>query len=81
MDLATAEGFIEYDVASHKLGTPIPLSATQIPPENLGAATDTLFKQGLLFSGNYGPAGSGGGLQLVDIGKGAAYAMSDSQYQ
>ncbi|WP_157572705.1 hypothetical protein [Nevskia soli] len=85
--LATGDGYFTYDVAKQTLGTPIPLSATQIAAENLGGATSdpTLFSPGLLLSGNYGPGGSGGGLQLVNLGTGTggntAYALDDAQFQ
>lgn len=84
--LATGDGYYTYDVATQTLGTPIPLSASQIAAENLGGATSdpTLFSPGLLLSGNYGP-GSGGGLQLVNLGTGTggntAYALDDAQFQ
>jgi hypothetical protein len=82
--LATGDGYFTYDISDGTLSTPIPLSANHIPAENLGGATTdtTLFADGgLLLSGNYGPNGSGGGLQLVDLGKGIAYALDDEQYQ
>lgn len=89
--LATGNGFFAYDVGAGTLGTPIALPVdsssgvanTDYPAENLGGATadTTIFAGGLLLNGNYGPDGSGGALDLVDIAGGNAYALTDAQFQ
>lgn len=89
--LATGDGYFPYDPAANKLGTPIPLGGTlsgsgagatvtpDIIAENIGGATDPA--NNLLFAPNYGPNGSGGSLQIVDLTKNKAYTLDDAQFQ
>lgn len=74
--LATGDGYYPFDYSTFELGTPIDLVGGQLIAENIGgnAGAD------LLFSPNYG-AGSGGGLQLVNLVEKRAYAMDDDQFQ
>ena len=81
--LATGDGYFAYNIATQALGAPIALAAGQYPAENLGGAVlgSTFPAGGQLLSGNYGPDGSGGGLQIVNLGNSTAYAMDDTAFQ
>lgn len=74
--LATGDGYYPFNYTSHELEAPIPLVNDQIVAENIGGDIGS----DMLFSPNYG-AGSGGGLQLVNLVERQAYSLDDDQYQ
>lgn len=74
--LATGDGYYPFNYTSHELEAPIPLVNGQIVAENIGGDIGS----DMLFSPNYG-AGSGGGLQLVNLVERKAYSLDDDQFQ